>query len=139
MNIQDISFRIDWLDLLPVQGTLKSFLPTPQFKSINSLALSFLYSLTLTSIHDYWKTIPLTRWTFVDKVMSLLFNMLSRLVIIFQLLAPGNQSSILYFYEFNLVFICLFKIPCISDTIQYLFFFAWFISLSLPGSTILSE
>ena len=55
MNIQDISFRIDWLDLLPVQGTLKSFLPTPQFKSINSLALSFLYSLTLTSIHDHWK------------------------------------------------------------------------------------
>ena len=57
--------------------------PTPQFKSINSSVLSFLYSLTLTSIHDYWKTIALTRWTFVDKVMSLLFNMLSRLVITF--------------------------------------------------------
>ena len=49
-----ISFRMDWLDLLAVQGTLGSS-PTPQFKSINSLALSFLYSLTLTSIHDYWK------------------------------------------------------------------------------------
>ena len=48
-----ISFRIDWFDLLAVQGTLKS--PTPQFKSINSLVLSFLYSPTLTSIHDYWK------------------------------------------------------------------------------------
>ena len=53
------------------------------FKSINSLALSFLYSPTVTSIHDYWKTIALTRQGFVDKVMSLLFNMLSRLVIAF--------------------------------------------------------
>ncbi|CAI9172170.1 unnamed protein product [Rangifer tarandus platyrhynchus] len=49
-----ISFKRDWLDLLAVQGTLKSP-PTPQFKSINSSALSFLYSPTLTSIHDYWK------------------------------------------------------------------------------------
>ena len=49
-----ISFRMDWLDLLAVQGTLKSS-PTPQFKSVNSLALSFLYSPTLTSIYDYCK------------------------------------------------------------------------------------
>ena len=49
-----ISFRMDWLDLLAVQRTLKSS-PTPQFKSISSLALSFLYSPTLTSIRDYWK------------------------------------------------------------------------------------
>ena len=49
-----ISFRMDWLDLLVVQGTLKSLLQTPQFKSINSSALSFLYGPTLTSIHDYW-------------------------------------------------------------------------------------
>ena len=56
---------------------------TPQFKSINSSVLSFLYSLTLSSIHDYWKTIALTRQIFVGKVMSLLFNMLSRLVITF--------------------------------------------------------
>ena len=49
-----ISFRMDWLDLLAVQGTLLSS-PTPQFKSISSTALSFLYSQTLTSIHDYWK------------------------------------------------------------------------------------
>ena len=47
------SFRMDWLDLLAVQGTLKSLLQ--QFKSISSLVLSFLYSPTLTSIHDYWK------------------------------------------------------------------------------------
>ena len=44
---------------------------------------SFLYGPTLTSIQDYWKTIALTRWTFVGKVTSLLFNMLSRLVIAF--------------------------------------------------------
>ena len=49
-----ISFRIDWFDLLAVQGTLESSL-TPQFKSINSSSLSFLYGPTLTSIHDYWK------------------------------------------------------------------------------------
>ena len=49
-----ISFRKDWMDLLALQGTLESA-PTPQFKSINSLALSFLYSPTLTCIHDYWK------------------------------------------------------------------------------------
>ena len=75
-----ISFRMDWLDLLVVQGTLESS-PMPQYKSISSSALSFLYSTTLTSIHDHWKTIALTRQTFVDKIMSLLFNMLSRLVI----------------------------------------------------------
>ena len=56
-----ISFRMDWLDLLAVQGTLKSLLQQTQFKSINSLALSFLYSPTLTSTQDYWKTRALTR------------------------------------------------------------------------------
>ena len=49
-----ISFRMDWLDLLAVQGTLKSS-PTPQFKSINSSAHSFLHSPTFTSVHDHWK------------------------------------------------------------------------------------
>ena len=48
-----IIFRIHWLDLLALQGTLYS--PTPQFESISSSAFSFLYSPTLTSIHDYWK------------------------------------------------------------------------------------
>ena len=57
--------------------------PTPQFKSINSSAISFLYNPTLTTIHDYWKNHSLTRWAFVGKVMSLLVNMLSRLVITF--------------------------------------------------------
>ena len=51
-----ISFRIDWLDLLAVQGThSQESSPTPQFKSTNSSALSFLHSPTLTSIHDHWK------------------------------------------------------------------------------------
>ena len=77
-----ISFRMDWLDLLAVQGTLESS-PTPQFKSINSSILSFLYSSTLTSIYDYWKKHNLIRQTFVGKLTSLLFNMLSRLVITF--------------------------------------------------------
>ena len=53
-------FRMDWLDLLALQGTLES--STPQFKSINSLVLSFLYSPTLTSIMTTGKTIALTRW-----------------------------------------------------------------------------
>ena len=73
-----IAFRMGWLDLLEVQGTQESS-PTPQFKSINSSALSFLHSPYMTT----GKTIALTRWTFVGKVMSLLLNMLSRLVITF--------------------------------------------------------
>ena len=70
---------------------------TPQFKRNNSLALSLLYSLTLTSIYDHWKIIALIRQNFVGKVMSLLLNMLSRLVITFlprskHLLIPWLQS-----------------------------------------------
>jgi len=78
-----VSFRMDWLDLLAVQGTLKSLLQHHTSKNINSSALSFLHSPTLTSIHDYWKNHSLTRQTFVGKVMFLLLNMLSRLVITF--------------------------------------------------------
>ena len=77
-----IYFRIDWLDLLALQGTLKSS-PTPQLKSINSLVLNFLYGPTLNPYMTTGKTIALTRRTFVSKVMSLLLNMLSRLVIAF--------------------------------------------------------
>ena len=79
-----ISFRMDWFHLLVVQGTFQESSPIPQFKSINSSALSFLYSSTLPSTHDYYgKTIALTRCTFVGKVVSLLFNTLSQLVITF--------------------------------------------------------
>ena len=78
--------------------------PTPQFKSINSSALSFLHSPTLTSIHDHWKNLTLSRWTFVGNVMSLLFNMLSRLVITFlprtkYLLISWLQSYLLWFWS----------------------------------------
>ena len=83
MNIQD-QFPSGLTGLIPCKprGSQESS-PTPQFKSINFSVLSFLYSPTLTSIHDYWKTIALTRRTSVGNVMPLLFNMLSRLVIIF--------------------------------------------------------
>ena len=83
MNIQDW-FPLGWTHWISLQSkAFQKSSPTPQFKSINSSALSCLYNPTLTSIHDYWKTIALTRQTFVGKVMSLFFNMLSRLVIAF--------------------------------------------------------
>ena len=78
-----IFFRMDWLDLLVVQGTLKSLFQSHSSKAsilqhsvFFMVQLSYLYMTT-------GKTIALTRWTFVGKVMSLLFNMLSRLVIAF--------------------------------------------------------
>ena len=78
-----ISFRVDWLDLLAVQGTLKSLLQHHSSKaSILQQSAFFIVQLS----HPYMttgKTIALTRRTFVDKVMSLLFNMLSRFVIAF--------------------------------------------------------
>ena len=78
-----ISFQIDWLDLLAVQRTLKSLL---QHHSSEALILQHSAFFIVQLSHPYMtngKTIALTRWTFVDKVMSLLFNMLSRLVIAF--------------------------------------------------------
>ena len=73
MNTQD-GFPLGltgWISCSPRDSQESS--PTLQFKRIKSLVLGFLYSPTLTSIHDYWKNIALTRWTFVGKVMSLLF------------------------------------------------------------------
>ena len=78
-----ISFRTDWLDLLAVQGTLKSLLQHHSSKA--SLLQPSAYFMVQLS-HPYTTTgkiIALTRWTFVSKVMSLLFNMLSRLVVTF--------------------------------------------------------
>ena len=77
------SFRMDWLDLLAVQGTLKSLL---QHHSSKASILRCSAFFTVQRSHPYMttgKTIALTRWTLVGKVMSLLFNMLSRLVITF--------------------------------------------------------
>ena len=78
-----IFFRMDWLNLLAVQGTLKSLL---QHHSSKASILWCSAFFTIQVSHPYMttgKTIALTRWIFVDKVMSLLFNMLSRLVIAF--------------------------------------------------------
>ena len=93
-----ISLRMDWLDLLAVQGTLKSLL---QHHSSRASILQCSAFFTVQLSHPYLitgKTIALTRWTFVGKVMSLLFNMLSRLVIAFllrsrRLLISWLQSS----------------------------------------------
>uniref|UniRef100_A0AC11DTP8 Uncharacterized protein n=1 Tax=Ovis aries TaxID=9940 RepID=A0AC11DTP8_SHEEP len=78
-----ISFRMDWLDLLAVQGTLKSLLQHHSSKA-SILQCSAFFTVQLS--HPYMttgKTIALTRWTLVGKVISMLFNMLSRLVITF--------------------------------------------------------
>ena len=78
-----ISFRLDWLDLLAIQGILRSLLQHHSSKA-SILQCSAFFTVQLS--HPYMttgKTIALPRWTFVGKVMSLLFNMLSRLVITF--------------------------------------------------------
>ena len=78
-----ISFRMDWLDLLAVQGTLKSLLQQHSSKA-SILQLSAFCIVQLSHLYmTAGKTIALTRWTLVGKVMSLLFNILSRLVIAF--------------------------------------------------------
>ena len=81
-NIQDW-FPLGWTGWISLlsKGLSRVFFNTAQFKNINSEAVCFLYSPTLTSIHDYWKTIGLTRQNLVGKVMSQLFNTQSRLVI----------------------------------------------------------
>ena len=78
-----ISFRVDWLDLLAVQGTLKSLLQHHSSKASVVLCSAFIIVQLSYSYMTTGKTITLTTWTFVGKVMSLLFNMLSRLVIVF--------------------------------------------------------
>ena len=91
-----ISFRMDWLDLLAVQGTLKSLLQHHNSKT-SILRCSAFFIVQLSHLYmTSGKTIALTTWTFVGRVMSLLFNMLSRLVITFlprsQFFASGGQS-----------------------------------------------
>ena len=94
-----ISFRMDWLDLLAVQGTLKSLLKHHSSKaSILWHSAFFIVQLS----HPYMttgKTIALTRQTFGDKVMSLLFNMLSRLVITF---LPRSKRLLISWLQFNI-------------------------------------
>ena len=94
-----ISFRMDWLDLLEVQGTLKSLLQHHSSKaSILRHSVFFIVSLS----HPYMttgKTIVLTRWTFVGKVMSLLLNMLSRLITTF---LPRNKFFLNFVAAFTI-------------------------------------
>ena len=78
-----ISFRMDWLDLLTVHGTLKSLLQHHSSKSSIFRHSAFFIVQLLHPYMTTGKTIALTRWTFVGKVMSVLFNMLSRVVVTF--------------------------------------------------------
>ena len=107
-----ISFRIDWFDLLDVQGTVKSLLQHHSLKaSVPQCSAFFMVQLS----HPYvtlGKTIALTTQTFVGKVMSLLFNMLSRLVIAFlprirHLLVSWLQSYAVYFLPILFIFMSL--------------------------------
>ena len=114
MNIQD--FRIDWFDCLAVQGTLKSSL-TPQFKSINSSALSLL---TVQLSHPYMttgKTIALTRWNFVSKELSLLFNLLSRFAVAF--LPRSNRLLISWLQSQSAVILEPKKIKSVTVSIFF--------------------
>ena len=102
-----ISFTIDWLDLLAVQGTLKSLLQHHSSKaSILRCSAFFIVQLS----HPYMttgKTMALTRWTFVGKVMSLLFNMLFRLVIAF---LPRSKCLLISWLQSPSAVACLINI-----------------------------
>ena len=87
-----ISSRMDWLDLLAVQGPLKSLLQHHSSKASVLLHSAFFIVQLSHLSRTTGKIIALTRWTFVDKVISLLFNMLSRLVITF---LPGNKHLLI--------------------------------------------
>ena len=111
-----ISFRMDWFDLLAVQGTLKSLLQLHSSKA--SILLRSAFFIVQRS-HPYMttgKTIALTRWTFVGKGMSLLFNMLSRLVIAF--LPRSKCLLISWLQSASAVILELKKIK--SDTVLYI-------------------
>ena len=115
MNIQDwFPLGLDWLDLLAVQGTLKSLLQHHSSK-VSILWHSAFFIVYLS--HTYMttgKTIALTRRTFVSKVMSLLFNMLSRLVITF---LPGSKRLLISWLQSHLIFttITVFFLPITTD------------------------
>ena len=81
-----ISFRIDWFDFLAVQGTLKKSLGLLQHDSSKASVLQYSAFFMIQLSHLYmttWKTVALTRWTFVSKLISLLFNTLSQFAIVF--------------------------------------------------------
>ena len=112
-----VSFRMDWLDLLAVQGTLKSLLQHHSSKA-SLLRCSAFFMVQIS--HPYMttgKTIALIKWTFVGKVMSLLFNMMSRLVISISLYVLLNFSN---FSIFNAIFKGYFPFTVITKYWLYL-------------------
>ena len=111
-----ISFRMDWLDLLAVQGTLKSLLQHDSSKA-SILQRSAVFTVQLS--HPYMtsgKTIALTIWIFVDKVMSLLFNILSRLVITF--LSKSKRLLISWLCHHLQWFSVQFSSSVVSDSLR---------------------
>ena len=99
-----VDFLQDWLIWSPCspKNSQESY-PAPQFKSINSLALSFLYGLTLTSVHDWKKNIALTIWTFVGKNMFQFLNLLSTFVIVFlpRSKCPNSMTAVTVHSDFG--------------------------------------
>ena len=91
-----VTFRMDWFDLLAVQGTLKSLLQHHSSKASILRHSAFFIAQLSYPYMTTGKSIALTRWTFVGKVMSLLFNMLSRLVITF---LPRSKYLELILYQ----------------------------------------
>ena len=91
-----ISFRMDWFYLHAVQRTLKSLFQQHSLKASILWGSSFFYGPILTSVHGYWKTIAFTIWIFVSKVMSLLFNPLSRFVIAF---LPRSKHLLIWWLQ----------------------------------------
>ena len=109
-----MSFRMDWLDLLAVQGTLKSLLQHHSSK-VSILRHSAFFVVQLSHLYmTTGKTIALTRWTFVGKVMSLLFHMLSRLVITF--LPRSNRLLISWLQSPSVVILEPKKIKSDTDS-----------------------
>ena len=111
-----ISFRMDWLDLLAIQGTLKSVLQHDSSKALNLWHSAFFIVQLSHPYMSTGKTTGLTRWTFVGKVMSPFFHMLSRLVIAFlprrkHLLISWLQSPSAVILEPNKVFHCFHCFP----------------------------
>ena len=134
MNIRGISFRTDWFALLVVQGTLKSLL---QHHSSKASILRRLAFFTVQHSHPYMttgKTIALNRWTFVGKVMSLLYNMLSRLVIAF---IPRSKCLLISSaYLRLLIFLLAILIPaCASSSPAFLMVYSAY-KLNKQGENI---
>ena len=113
MNTQDWS-PIGWTGWTPCSPRdSQESSPTPRFKSINSSALSFLYSPNLISIHDNWKNHSLD---FVEKVMSLFFNMLSRLVITF---LPRSKRLLIKHHKVGLRWLSQYILLLLQRMFQY--------------------